>query len=191
MAASGTIHAAGQSAPNPQTGGASPTRRWAGRLLLAVVYVLAVFSVYSSAASAHVPDADAQDCADYSNPADEAGWQFVCYLALSQNQHDHTLLTDIAAIKADVLALKLAAQSTAADVSLLDSDTNPLLAQILAELQADNEGTGTTASVVSLASSDRERLDLQWWGTWAVVGLLFVLMLAPRWFSAFRVTRGA
>jgi ABC-type phosphate transport system substrate-binding protein len=52
-------------------------------------------------------------------------------------------------------------------------------------------GTQEVSGTVALSSSDRERADLQWWGTWAIVGLMFALLLAPRWFIAFRVTHGA
>jgi len=31
---------------------------------------------------------------------------------------------------------------------------------------------------------NRHRLDLAWWGTWALVGLLLILIIAPGWFRA-------
>jgi len=34
------------------------------------------------------------------------------------------------------------------------------------------------------ADADSDRLDLAWWGTWALVGLVLVLLFAPSWFRA-------
>jgi hypothetical protein len=53
---------------------------------------------------------------------------------------------------------------------------------IVAELEAPEP--------VALNTGAIERLDLMWWGVWAAVGVGFVAILAPRWFAAFRVTRG-
>lgn len=44
---------------------------------------------------------------------------------------------------------------------------------------------------VALVEADHESLNLVWWGVWALVGLMFILIVAPRWFAAFRVTHGA
>jgi hypothetical protein len=41
-----------------------------------------------------------------------------------------------------------------------------------------------------LSADDSHRLDLAWWGIWAEVGLIFILIMAPRWYRAFDVTRG-
>lgn len=56
---------------------------------------------------------------------------------------------------------------------------------------APSTATQAVSGTVALSDSDRERLDLAWWGSWALVGLVFVLILAPRWFAAFRVTHGS
>jgi hypothetical protein len=53
-----------------------------------------------------------------------------------------------------------------------------------------SSGPSEISGTVALSQDDRDRMDLSWWGTWALVGLMFVLIVAPRWFSAFRVTRG-
>lgn len=39
-------------------------------------------------------------------------------------------------------------------------------------------------------AQQQERLDLIWYGSWALVGLMFVLLLATKWYSVFKVTRG-
>lgn len=42
----------------------------------------------------------------------------------------------------------------------------------------------------TLCMAQQERLDLVWWGVWAVVGLSFVQLIAAKWYSAFKVTHG-
>lgn len=61
----------------------------------------------------------------------------------------------------------------------------------IAELASDTcGGPSLPACEVELSADDREAAQGAWWGTWAIVGLLFALILAPRWFATFRVTQG-
>jgi len=55
-------------------------------------------------------------------------------------------------------------------------------------LQLDAIESETTASAqrVALAPVDRNRLDLTWMGSWATVGVLFGLLIAPMMQRAFR-----
>lgn len=69
----------------------------------------------------------------------------------------------------------------------------PDYSTVLGSIDANTGGGGEPSEIsgtVALSGDDRDRLDLTWWGQWATVGLMFALMLAPRWFSAFRVTHG-
>jgi hypothetical protein len=59
--------------------------------------------------------------------------------------------------------------------------------QVAGTVGATQEGSWTGG----LDAETEERLDLVWYGVWASVGLTLVLMVAPRWFSSFRVTHGA
>jgi len=43
---------------------------------------------------------------------------------------------------------------------------------------------------VEKMQEQQERLDLIWWGAWGCLGLLLVVLIAGKWYSAFRVTRG-
>lgn len=51
-------------------------------------------------------------------------------------------------------------------------------------------GPSLPACDVALVEADHDSLNLVWWGVWALVGLMFILIAAPRWFAAFRVTHG-
>lgn len=55
--------------------------------------------------------------------------------------------------------------------------------------ECDSCGGGGAGGEVSLSASDRERLDLGWWGAWATVGLLLVLLFAQKWHGAWRFMR--
>jgi hypothetical protein len=44
--------------------------------------------------------------------------------------------------------------------------------------------------LVGLSEPDRDRMDAAWYGVWALVGLTFVLMIAPKFNSLMDVTRG-
>ena len=63
--------------------------------------------------------------------------------------------------------------------------------EFIAELQeaAIEDETTTAAQRVALAPVDRNRLDLSWWGVWAVVGTLWVLLIAPMFARAWRFWR--
>lgn len=64
------------------------------------------------------------------------------------------------------------------------------LAAIDARLEAMDDATpGTAAQRVALSAPDRERLDLAWYGMWAVVGLLLVLLVSQKWYGAWRFLR--
>lgn len=51
--------------------------------------------------------------------------------------------------------------------------------------------SGCAAGSGGLTTTEHQYLGASTWGVWAIVGLLFILIAAPRWFSAFRVTRGS
>lgn len=66
-----------------------------------------------------------------------------------------------------------------------------------AQNQGDLEALGTLVTAAggggggALTETQSDALNLTWWGVWALVGLMFILIAAPRWFAAFRVTHGA
>lgn len=60
----------------------------------------------------------------------------------------------------------------------------------LIEANTAGDGPAEVSGTVALSAGDRERLDLTWWGVWAVAGLVLVLMIAPAMLSVMRVTRG-
>jgi len=41
--------------------------------------------------------------------------------------------------------------------------------------------------VATHQTEDRHRLDLIWWGAWALVGLVFVGLIAERWYRAWGI----
>lgn len=47
------------------------------------------------------------------------------------------------------------------------------------QVATDDAGGGGSSGPVTLSAGDRERLDLNWYGVWAIVGLLLCLMIAP------------
>lgn len=59
------------------------------------------------------------------------------------------------------------------DQTCLTGDVNENLCRVLVERIADQQ----------------ERLDLLWWGVWAIVGLLFVLIIAEAWFRSWKMLR--
>lgn len=64
------------------------------------------------------------------------------------------------------------------------------LAAIDARLAAlDDAAPGTAAQRVALSRADRDRLDLAWYGAWATVGLLLVVLVAQKWYGAWRFLR--
>ncbi len=75
-----------------------------------------------------------------------------------------------------------AAQSCAAILERLE-----VVAASLAT--TDAEDAATVAQRVSLAPSDRQRLDLAWWGVWGLVGLTLCLLFSNKWHSAWRFLR--
>lgn len=55
----------------------------------------------------------------------------------------------------------------------------------------DYDLTGVGGSGGSgLSAEDSHKLDLVWWGVWGMLGLMLVLIMAPRWFRVFGVTHG-
>jgi hypothetical protein len=42
----------------------------------------------------------------------------------------------------------------------------------------------SSATTATLSTSDHDALNLTWWGIWALVGLMLVLLIADRWFKA-------
>lgn len=57
--------------------------------------------------------------------------------------------------------------------------------------EAVDESTeeATTAQRVALSPRDRQAATLSWYGAWAAVGLLLVLIIAQRWYGSWRVLR--
>lgn len=49
--------------------------------------------------------------------------------------------------------------------------------------------TLTSGTTVSLDGDSSERLDLMWWGTWVVAGLLLVVIIRPYWDRLFQWNR--
>lgn len=50
-------------------------------------------------------------------------------------------------------------------------------------------GSGPVSGTVALASDDRDRLDLAWWGMWALVGIMLAGLFAQKWHNSWRFTR--
>lgn len=88
---------------------------------------------------------------------------------------------DPAGLTGDALAT---AQSCQALSDRLDA-ANGYLSTISA-----GSGSATVSGTVALAPDDAHRLDLAWWGMWALVGLVLVLIVAPRWYAAFNLESG-
>ena len=42
----------------------------------------------------------------------------------------------------------------------------------------------SSSTTATLSPSDHDALNLTWWGIWALVGLVLVLLIADRWFKA-------
>ncbi len=72
----------------------------------------------------------------------------------------------------------------------VENDYALILDTIATNTENVPNGSQEIAGTVALSESDRERFDLGWYGVWAIVGLLLVLMIAPRFTSALNVTRG-
>lgn len=62
------------------------------------------------------------------------------------------------------------------------------LVHSLSDEEEIEAGGGSTT--VTLSPGDRERLDLNWWGVWALVGLVLVLMIAPAFLRVLDIRHG-
>lgn len=71
-------------------------------------------------------------------------------------------------------------------------DTQPPASLTLADpLPVDcTAGCSGGGGSTTLAAADHDALNLIWYGVWALVGLTFVVILAPRFYAAFRTTHG-
>jgi hypothetical protein len=76
------------------------------------------------------------------------------------------------------------------DPAVVEPDLCERLDYIASELSAidDNTASGGTSSV-ALSPDDQTRMDLTWWGVWAVAGLVLVLLIAPDFRSSWRFWR--
>lgn len=54
---------------------------------------------------------------------------------------------------------------------------------------AEGAEESTAAQRVALAPRDRQAATLAWYGSWATVGLLFVVIVATAWYGSWRVLR--
>jgi hypothetical protein len=71
------------------------------------------------------------------------------------------------------------------------------LTYIASEISTIDDSTAATAGnsgapvsgTVALDANASDRLDLAWWGVWAVAGLLLALIVAPMFTSSFRFLR--
>jgi len=75
------------------------------------------------------------------------------------------------------------------DVTICLAVTERLEALVALQAAAVEDDATTAAQRVALAPVDRNRLDLSWFGVWAVVGTLWVLLIAPLFVRAFRFWR--
>jgi hypothetical protein len=50
-----------------------------------------------------------------------------------------------------------------------------------------DETCASSATTATLSDEDHHRLDLTWWGVWALVGLGFVSLIAAAWFRAWNI----
>jgi len=72
------------------------------------------------------------------------------------------------------------------DVTICLAVTERQDALVALQEAAIEDETTTQAQRVALAPVDRNRLDLAWWGSWAIVGTLWALLVAPMMQRAFR-----
>lgn len=56
-------------------------------------------------------------------------------------------------------------------------------------LVTDGAPVEENPTLVALSAADRERLDLTWWGLWALIGLTLALMVAPMFHHSWRFWR--
>lgn len=74
------------------------------------------------------------------------------------------------------------------DVVAVKGDPDPDAERVHVECGDCDQAPGAVGSL-ALEEEDRDRLDLSWWGTWSVVGLMLVLLLALSWNSSWRFWR--
>jgi hypothetical protein len=76
--------------------------------------------------------------------------------------------------------------------ALPTADYSPSLSAIEASLAPPLSVTcdttcASSATTATLSDEDHHRLDLTWWGVWALVGLGFVSLIAAAWFRAWNI----
>jgi hypothetical protein len=69
-----------------------------------------------------------------------------------------------------------------------DANSAKLDALLTGPLSITCDSTCATSAVTAnLSDDDHHRLDLMWWGVWALVGLAFVSIIAGPWFRAWGI----
>jgi hypothetical protein len=80
--------------------------------------------------------------------------------------------------------LTFIAETEDANAGKLDAITAALAAPVSVTCDATCASSATTAT---LSDDDHHRLDLMWWGVWALVGLAFVSIIAAPWYRAWGI----
>jgi hypothetical protein len=95
----------------------------------------------------------------------------------------------------DAACLALAERLESIDAavrSLPTADHSAALASIDGKLTGPLSVTcdatcASSATTATLSDEDHHRLDLAWWGVWALVGLAFVGLIAAPWYRAWNI----
>jgi len=97
----------------------------------------------------------------------------------------------------ETLAIKASCRATAERLEVLQTsidaqDYSTVLASIDTKLDGPltvtcDETCASSAVTATLGDEDHHRLDLTWWGVWALVGLAFVSLLATTWYRAWNI----
>jgi hypothetical protein len=80
--------------------------------------------------------------------------------------------------------LTFLAETEDANSAKLDAITAALAAPVSVTCDATCASSATTAT---LSDEDHHRLDLMWWGVWALVGLAFISIIAVPWYRAWGI----
>jgi len=97
----------------------------------------------------------------------------------------------------ETLAIKASCRATAERLEALQTsidaqDYATVLASIDGKLDSPlavtcDETCVNSAVEATLSDEDHHRLDLMWWGVWAIVGLTLVLLIATPWYRAWNI----
>jgi hypothetical protein len=76
-----------------------------------------------------------------------------------------------------------------ADLDIGSCERLTYIAEELSTIDDNTAAVAPSTETVALDSDSLERLDLTWWGIWAVGGLVMTLIVAPYFNKAFRFVK--